>query len=71
MTNIILKMITFFGYFLLLLSLFSLIFSPKDSTTLTLLMFPIIISIVLIVISVLVATGRLSFHSLLRQFRRY
>ncbi|RLF18037.1 MAG: hypothetical protein DRZ82_08945 [Thermoprotei archaeon] len=54
------RAITFFGYFILLLSLFSLIFGSKDSASIFLLSLSIIISILLIVISVLVATGRLS-----------
>jgi len=54
------RFISFIGYFLLLLSIFSLAMGARDPASLALLTFSIIISILMIVFSVLVATGRIT-----------
>ena len=53
------KMITFFGYFILILSVISIMFGARDSASLFLLLIAIIISILIIIFSVLVAIGRI------------
>jgi len=66
----VLRIMTFFGYFLLILSLFSLMCSPRKTEALALLIFPIIVSILMIIISILIATGKLTLHSLHILIRR-
>jgi len=61
------RFITFIGYFLLLLSIFSLVMGSRDPASLVLITFSILICILLIVISILFATERIA---LLRRRKR-
>ncbi len=58
--EIIYRMIIFFGYFILVLALFSLIFSGISTETLFPLLFSIIVAIVFIVVPVVLIRRRKS-----------